>query len=59
MRTYVAVTGTLFALITVAHIARIFLEHEHLATDPAYWALTLLAAGLSVWAFRLWRGPRP
>ncbi|MFN8575043.1 MAG: hypothetical protein U0132_23525 [Gemmatimonadaceae bacterium] len=55
MRTYIIVTGTLFALITVAHIARMVAEHMAPSHEPAYLGLTLAAAALSGWAFRLLR----
>lgn len=56
MRTYVMTTGVLFALITVAHIARMVTEHMSPMREPVYLALTLVSAGLSVWAFRVARG---
>jgi hypothetical protein len=55
MKTYVMTTGALFALITIAHLLRIIAEWPHLATDPFYIPLTLLAAGLGLWAWRLLR----
>ena len=51
MRLYVKVSGALFALMALVHVARIFMENMALARDPAYLAMTALAAGLSVWAF--------
>jgi hypothetical protein len=54
MRAYVITTGVIFALITVAHILRIIVEPHH-GTDPIYILLTILTAGLSVWARRLVR----
>jgi hypothetical protein len=54
LKTYVATTGTLFGLITLAHVLRMSAE-RHLATDPWYLLLTAAAAALSVWAFRLLR----
>ena len=60
MKAYLAVTGTVFALITVAHIWRVAEEGSRLAAEPGFLLLTLAAAGLSIWAFRLlWRLPRP
>ncbi len=60
MKAYLVTTGIIFALITLAHVWRVFAEGPHLATDPIFVALTFLAAGLSVWAWRLlWRPPRP
>ena len=54
MAGYLWTTGALFALITVAHILRMFAE-PHFARDPWYLALTAAAAALSVWAGRLLR----
>ena len=55
MKAYLITTGTVFGLITAAHIWRIFAEGSHLATDPVFLLLTLLAAGLSFWAWSLLR----
>jgi hypothetical protein len=58
MRSYVATTGIIFALIVVAHIWRVIVESPSLARDPWYIALTLAAGMLAVWAARLlWRSP--
>lgn len=51
MRLYVIVTGVLFALLTVAHIAIIFVENMARARDPIFMSFTVLSAALSVWAF--------
>lgn len=48
-------TGVLFGLITIAHLWRVFEEDPRLATDPWYVLLTLSAAALSLWAWRLLR----
>jgi hypothetical protein len=59
MKAFLITIGTVFALIVVAHIARMIAE-PRMATDPWYWLLTLTAAGLSAWAWRLlWRDRRP
>ncbi len=55
MRTYVITTGALFGLLTIAHVLRVFLENRHLARDPWYIGITLLTAGLCLWAWRLLR----
>jgi hypothetical protein len=52
MKAYIATTGVIFVLITAVHLLRACYE-THLATDPGYLLLTLLTAGLSVWAGRL------
>jgi len=58
MKAYLIVTSSVFGLITVAHIWRIVAENPHLALEPWFVLLTLLAAGLCLWALRLlWRPP--
>jgi hypothetical protein len=59
MKAYLTTTGTVFGLITLAHIARIFAEGPRLAKDPVFLLLTLAAAVLCFWAWRLlWRSSR-
>ena len=59
MKAYVITTGIVFALLTVAHLARMVVEDAHLAADPIYIAITATAAALSGWAFYvLRRDPR-
>lgn len=53
MKAYLFTTGTVFGLITLAHLARVYFEHGHLVHDPAFIILTLLSAGLCFWGFRL------
>ena len=53
MKTYLMTTGIIFALITVAHIWRIFAEGSRLAMDPLFGILTVATAALSCWAWRL------
>ncbi len=52
MKAYIATTGIIFVLLTAVHVLRACYE-THLATDPGYILLTLLSAGLSIWAGRL------
>ncbi len=59
MKAYLITTGIIFALITLAHILRVFAEGPRLAKDPLFILLTLLAACLSVWAWRLLRSSPP
>ena len=55
MKTYVMTTGAIFGLLVLIHIWRMVVE-THLATEPGYIVVTLLAALLSLWAARLlWR----
>jgi hypothetical protein len=53
MKAYLIVTGTVFGLITLAHIGRVVAEGPGRATEPWFVVLTVVAAGLSVWAWRL------
>jgi uncharacterized membrane protein len=55
MKAYVRTTGVLFGLLAVAHVWRVFDEDPRLATDPWYILITLAAAALSLWAWRLLR----
>jgi hypothetical protein len=53
MKAYLITTGTVFGLITLAHIWRVLAEGSHLATEPFFLLLTAAAAALSFWAWRL------
>jgi hypothetical protein len=53
MKAYLITTGVVFGLITVAHVWRAFAEGSHLARDPVFILLTMLSAGLCLWAGRL------
>lgn len=50
MNAYLITTGVIFALITVAHVCRVFAEGAGLAKQPLFILLTLLAAGLCAWS---------
>jgi hypothetical protein len=50
MKTYVAITGVLFALVVAAHVWRMFLE-PRLVHEASFWLITAFAAGMSAWAF--------
>jgi uncharacterized membrane protein len=54
MKAYVITTGAVFGLLILAHIWRIFAE-PHLATDPWFILITVAAAALCFWAWRLLR----
>jgi hypothetical protein len=54
MKAFLITAGTVFALITVVHIVRVFGERA-LARDPIFILLTLVPAALSAWAWREWR----
>ena len=53
MKAYLAVTGVLFALLTVIHIWRAIAESSSLARDPWYIVITVISALLTFWAVRL------
>jgi len=59
MKAFLATVGTVFGLVVVAHLARIA-EEPDMAREPWFWLITVIAAALSVWAWRLFwisRGP--
>lgn len=56
MKPYIITTGVIFALVTIAHLARMVTE-RHVLTEPLYLLLTLLSAALTVWAVVLLRRP--
>lgn len=55
MRAYVLTTGIAFALLVIAHAARIAAEGLQLAKDPFFMIATIVSAGLCVWAGSLLR----
>ena len=57
MRAYLATTCIIFALVAVAHVARMIVE-PRFATDPFYILLTVMAGALCIWALRLLRPSR-
>ena len=52
MKAFLVVAGSVFGLIVVAHIARIAVE-PNMAREPWFWLITIVAAALSGWAWRL------
>jgi hypothetical protein len=55
MKAYLITTGTVFGLVVVLHVWRVVVEGGSLARDPFFWLITLVALGLSVWAWSLVR----
>ncbi|MBT9597698.1 MAG: hypothetical protein IV094_17080 [Vitreoscilla sp.] len=55
MKAYVATTGLAFALLVMAHLVRLGLEGSRLLTEPDFVMATIVPAGLSVWAWRLFK----
>lgn len=59
MKAYLITTAIIFGLLTVVHIWRVIEEGTHLATEPWWVLITVVAAALCVWGLRLlWRWPR-
>ena len=54
MKAYVITSAVLFGLLTVVHLLQIVME-SHLATEPAYFLITLVSAALSVWGWYVLR----
>jgi hypothetical protein len=57
MNAFLVTVGTVFALIVIAHIARIVAE-PRMAGEPWFWLITVLAAALSGWAWWLFWSAR-
>jgi hypothetical protein len=55
MKAYVITSGAVFGLLTLAHLLRIMAEGLHLAKDSLYVLITLAAASLCFWAWRVLR----
>jgi hypothetical protein len=59
MKLYLMTTGTLFALLALAHVLRTIAEWQRLAADPGFIVegpgIGLIAAALCFWAWRLFR----
>jgi hypothetical protein len=51
MKAYIITTGSVFGLITVAHLLRFVTEFKQVITEPIFILLTILAAALSIWAW--------
>jgi hypothetical protein len=63
LKAYLVITGSIFGLIALAHLARTIAESQRLGSDPWFYlegpGLGLVAAALSLWAWRLlWRAVR-
>ena len=53
MKVYLALTAVVFGLLTVVHLWRMVAESSSLAKDPIFLLLTVLSAGLCLWALKL------
>ena len=55
MKAYAAVTGAVFFLIALSHVARLFAEGNYLLTEPVFIATTIVSLGIFAWAVVLLR----
>jgi hypothetical protein len=55
MKAYVMITGAVFGLIALAHVLRVIAEGPHLMTETWFVVLTVAAAALCLWSWRLLR----
>jgi tellurite resistance protein TehA-like permease len=53
MKAYLMTTGTVFGLIVLAHVWRLFEEGLHPATEVPFVMLTVVSAALGTWAWLL------
>ena len=59
MRCYVAATGVVFALMFIAHVARVIAEGSGILREPIIIVTTVASLGLAIWAVvLLTRKPR-
>ena len=62
VKCYIAASGTVFALLVVAHIARYVAEGAYLLGEPIFVATTVGSIGMAGWAafllFRSRGGPK-
>jgi hypothetical protein len=52
VKAFFVTAGSVFGLIAIAHIARMVVE-PRMAAEPWFLVLTVIAAALSVWSWRL------
>lgn len=53
MKAYLTVTAALFGLLAIVHLWRAIQESSHLASDPWFLIITVIAGLLAGWGFRL------
>ena len=53
MKAYLTVTAVLFGLLAILHLWRAIAESSHLASDPWFLIITVIAALLCFWSVRL------
>jgi hypothetical protein len=55
MKAYLVTSGGVFALVLLAHLARVVAEGPGVARNPWFVASTVAAVAMCVWAIRLLR----
>jgi len=58
MRAYIGTTGAVFGLLAIVHVWRVAEEGMHLARDPLFLLITVVAATLCAWSVHLLRSSR-
>ena len=58
VRSYVIATGIIFALMFIAHVARVFAEGTGILREPMIIVTSLLSLGIAIWAVVLLKRPR-
>ena len=53
MKSYVIISGSVFGLITLLHIMRVFAEGLRPVKEPLFMLFSIAAAALSLWAWRV------
>jgi uncharacterized paraquat-inducible protein A len=53
MKAYIAISGTLFGLLVLAHLWRLLEEGSHVMREPVFVVATIAPAALCIWALRL------
>ncbi|MEO7674835.1 MAG: hypothetical protein ABIU09_12260 [Pyrinomonadaceae bacterium] len=55
MRAYILVTGFVFLLLVISHVARVVAEGGRMISEPIFIATTILSVALFAWAAILFR----
>jgi hypothetical protein len=53
MRAYLVASGSIFVLIVLVHVLRMFADGPQVMREPIFVLSTVAAAALAGWAFRL------
>lgn len=53
MKAYLITTGVIFFLLTLSHVARIYVEGAFHLREPIFLGTTIASVGMTVWAIAL------